>query len=255
MSVDGTRLFDLALPEALAAAARRVTGLAGQEIDTPTVKTKDGVNLVGYFTDNGVPTIECASGYKPSLEEVALEVLRLELRGGQTEQYMPYSEMRHEMNRRLCTSLFRTVEQEVLLALSQSHGVASRGALQKRLLADFLEPLQAGKYRSGDLEPARTRLGSLDGLELLISYADNIESMNLLQQIAACDPAMASQLAVMYRVVQNNRPFDDSRRIRDAYYLSVPFLFDTRKPATPKVVVAKKKPKKAAKKAARKKKA
>jgi hypothetical protein len=136
----------------------------------------------------------------------------------------------------------------VLLAISQSHGVGSRNILQKRLFSDFLGPLQAGEYRNGDREPARTRLGSLDGLELLVSYVDNVESMNLLRQVAACDEAIACQLAVMYRVIQNNRPFDDSRRIRDAYYLSVPFLFDTRKPSPPKVVVAKKKPKKAAKK-------
>ena len=34
-------------------------------------------------------------------------------------------------------------------------------------------------------------------------------------------------------VVENHRPFDGEHRVRAAYYLAVPFLFDARKQSQP----------------------
>lgn len=235
MSVESARLFDVELPEAIAAAARKVEGLCGQPIDAGKSKEVDVGRIVGFYDDGQVPRILAAPRVKPTLSEVAIEVLRLELRDRITEERMPYAEMRHAENKRLCRWLYRVMEQEILLPIAQSGGVAARKDLQDRLIAEMLDPLEQGKYRPKEAEPGRARAATLDGLELLVSYVDPEEAQAVLCRIASIDEGIASKLGLLYKVVENNRPFDDVKRVRAAYYLSVPFLFDTRRPTRPKI--------------------
>ncbi|MHC4390024.1 MAG: hypothetical protein ACYS22_01740 [Planctomycetota bacterium] len=232
MSADAAGLFGLDLPAPILAAARKVEALAKKPIDAKKVKKAgDVAEVVGCINDDGIPEITAFKS-KPSVERVSLEVLRLQLRNRTPERRMPYAEMRHESNRRLCTWLYRVIEQEMLLAQAQSFGISVRPLLRRNLEDTVLEPLQNGGYRKGEAEPGRSRAGALDALELLVSYVDPQQAHQAMATVAKLDESIAAKLGLLYTVVENNRPFEDQRRIRAAYYLAVPFLFDTRKQAS-----------------------
>lgn len=237
MSLESATMFDLELPETVAFVRRKVEALSNRPIETVTVDDEDTEvsRVAGTFPEPSTPRIAVRKGVTPTVEEITVEILRLELRDRLVEGRMPYADMRHAANRKLCKHLFRVMEQEILLAVAQSHGVEARKALQNRLLAEFLDPLEGGKYLPGEADPGRLRRGTLAGLELLVSYVDPMEAQGHLIRVAELDEPIAGQLGLLYKVVENNRPFDDDRRVRAAYYLGVPFLFDTRRPARPSV--------------------
>jgi hypothetical protein len=231
----GRKLFGIELPDRLAAVARKVEALAGAPIGE--VRGGDQVDVgavVGYFDDEGKPFVALdEKAGAPTLEGVALEVLRLQHRERRFEKNMPYAEMRHPANRRLCRRLYRILEQEVLASEGESLGLAARASIRDRLNAAFLEPLAAGRYRQGETDPGRQREGALDGLEALIAEADEKAAERIVAAVGEKDAAIARPLGMMYKVVERHRPFDGVDRVRGAYYLAVPFLFDARKPTTP----------------------
>jgi len=237
MSDESSSLFDVELSEPIAAVVRKVEALSSQPIESTTADDDLAAvaPLVGYFDDDGKPKLACGDGHEPTEADIAVEVLRLELRDRTSEKRMPYADMRNPKNRQLCQSLYRIMENEILLALAQAHGVDSRAAITTRLEKDLIAQLEKNKYRKKERDPARTRLGTLDGLELMVAYVDRDEALRGIEQIAKHDDAIAAQLGLLYKVVQNNRPFDDGHRVRVAYYLAVPFLFDTRKPSRPRL--------------------
>ncbi|GIW70539.1 MAG: hypothetical protein KatS3mg102_0081 [Planctomycetota bacterium] len=226
MSPRGEGLFDLELPPTVEAVVRKVEAIAGQPIAAQKVKGSLLGPCVGYFEDkSGTPVIE-ASG-KPALEDVVLEVLRLALRGGRREQDMPYGELRHERNRALCARLYRIVEEEWLLPEAEAHGVAVRRHLTQRFDAELIEALGAGKYRKGEEEVLRTRLAALDGLELAVAAVDPATARWQVQRVGELDRTAARSMGFMLSVIDRYRPFESVEQMTAAYYVAVPFLFDT----------------------------
>ncbi|MFC1708146.1 hypothetical protein ACFL59_15225 [Planctomycetota bacterium] len=234
MDVQGANLFGVELPEPIAAVVRKVEALAERPIQASTSDSEDVAPVMGYFAEDGTPTMKCGPEVTPDTELLALEVLRLELRKNIREDKMPYAEMRHESNRRLCKWLYRIMEQEILMSVAQSHGLSTRDEIQTRLEERMLVPLENGSYRDSEEEVLRARQGALDGLEFMISMVDTNAAMRALKRIADADSSISRQLGLMYKIVQNHRPFENAERVTAAYYLTVPFLFDTRTVLKPK---------------------
>lgn len=232
-TVSMRKLHDVELTLPLEALVRKIEGERKRPIEEGRLKEADVAPVVGFFDDAGAPHIVLSKGAKPTVEEVAVELARLDFRGGRYEKNMPYSEMRHEANRRLCRRLYRIIEQEVVLAEAESLGLGARRRFIERLEESLVGPLDAGSYRKDDADPLRVREGALDGLELMIGEWDELAARNRLSHVAERDAAIARPLGLMYRVVENHRPFDEEQRVRAAYYLAVPFLFDARKPSQP----------------------
>jgi hypothetical protein len=233
MSAQGStaakKLFGVELPEPIAKLARKVTDMAGKPIVEDRLDVADVSPLVGYFDDRGAPHIAASKGHEPRLEEIALELTRLDFRKGRFEKNMPYAEMKHEANRRLCRRLYRIIEEEVILAESESLGVQVRALLTARLGKSFVEPLRSGSYRAGDEPPSRIREGALDALELTVAENDSKAAERRILEVADLDMDMARPLGMLYKVIENHRPFEADDRVRAAYYLAVPFLFDARR--------------------------
>jgi hypothetical protein len=225
------KIHEIQLTPALDTLLRKVEGLAKKPLVEDRLDGADVGPVVGFFDDTGTPHIAVSSGAQPTIADIAVELARLDFRRGRFEKNMPYYEMRHEANRRLCRRLYRIMEQEIVLVEAESAGVPARRTIVERLVARLLEPLVAGSYRRGEVEPGRLREGALDGLELTMAESDAVAARHRLVQIAEHDPAIARPLGLMYKVVENHRPFEAGDRVRAAYYLAVPFLFDARKPA------------------------
>lgn len=223
--------FGLELPEPIRLVARRIEALSGQPIQVHDKMPEDQVGRVaGYFVRGSGPQLaRPGKKTKVTVEEVTIEILRLQHRNRTTEERLPYADMRHLGNRRLCRWLYRVMEQEILFAVAQTHGVDVRQWWQGRLKSEFMEPLEEDEFLADTDEIERRRTGTLMGLDLLVSHVDRHEALQQLCKVADHDEGIAAQLGLLYKVVENNRPFDEVRRVRAAYYLSVPFLFDTRK--------------------------
>jgi hypothetical protein len=230
----GRRLFDVELPPRLSDMLRIVEGRARQPVGEIRGEQADVGPCVAFFDDTGKPLVAYRekSG-APPLEMLALEVARLWHRGGKLEKYMPYSEMRHAVNQRLCRRLFRIVEEEIIISEVASAGLPVRKYLKERLSELFLEPLQTGKYRASEPDPGRTREGALDALESAVAEYDENTVKRFMVAVAEADAAIARPFGLMYKVIEQHRPFDGDERVKAAYYLAVPFLFDARKPTTP----------------------
>lgn len=238
MSVQGSaarKLFNVELPDRVAELLRVVEG----RIRAPVAEVRggDAVDIaptVGYFDENGKPAIayEKKSG-GPGVEELTIEIARLWLRNGKFERSMPYAEMRHPGNQRLCRRLYRAIEEEILLSECESRGVPVRKWLTAKLERGFVEPLGAGKYRSGEADPGRSREGAIDALEATIAEVDERAGRRLTMAVAEADPGIARTYGLVYKVIEQHRPFEGEDRVRAAYYLAVPFLFDARKASTP----------------------
>jgi hypothetical protein len=239
MSVQGPaarKLFDLELPARIAEIARVVEGRARQPIHEVRGGGDHGdvAPVIGFFDDTGRPTISVGEKKGAvALEAVTIEVLRLWLRNSRYEKNMPYSEMRHPANQRLCRRLYRVLEEEILNSEAETAGVTARSWMRERMVHAFVEPLSAGKYRKGEADPGRTREGALDALQASLAEVDTTAARRLGVLVAEHDAAIARAFGLMYRVVEQHRPFDGEERVRGAYYLAVPFLFDARKPSTP----------------------
>jgi hypothetical protein len=227
------RLHDVELSLALDALVRKIEGEHKRPIEEQRLTEADVGPVVAFFDDAGAPHMALSKGATPTVEDVALELARLDLRSGRREKNMPYAEMRHEANRRLCRRLYRIVEQEIILSEVESLGVAVRRRVLERLEASFIEPLRAGNYRKGEADPGRVREGALDALEVVMTDWDDVAARNRLAHLAEIDMAISRPLGLMYKVIENHRPFEGEARVRAAYYLAVPFLFDARKPASP----------------------
>ncbi|RME71089.1 MAG: hypothetical protein D6776_10740 [Planctomycetota bacterium] len=141
---------------------------------------------------------------------------------------MPYAEMQVEVNRMLCTRLFRVLEEEVLLSQAASHGIAARTRLAERFEKELVEPLRSGKYQKGTKEPLRSRLGALDALEFAVAAVDRPTARARMREVSELDGAIGRTAAFMYAVMDRYRPFDSWDRITGAYYVVVPFLFESR---------------------------
>jgi hypothetical protein len=222
-------LFDHDLPSTVEAVVRRVEKRAGQPITTKKVKSSALGACIGYFTDEGAPQIDAVG--KPALEDVVLEVLRLQLRKGRGERDMPYGEMQHEINRALCIRLFRILEDEVLLSEASAHGVACRRRLTALAEESLLDPLRSGSYGKGEKEPLRTRLGALDALEMAVACVNRSTAKSRLREVSLLDDKIARPSAFMFAVMDRYRPFDSAQRMTGAYYVAVPFLFESRNSA------------------------
>jgi hypothetical protein len=237
MTAQGTaapkRLFGIQLTPQLDALVRKLEGESRQTIREDRLDAADVSSMVGFWDDAGVPHIALSKGAEATEETLATEIARLEFRGARYEKNMPYAEMRHEANRRLCRRLYRVIEQEVVLAEAEALGAGARKALAARLVSSVIDPLRAGSYRRDEADPGRLREGALDALELAIAEYDEKASRRHLMEIAEKDAGISRPLGLMYKVVENHRPFDSSDRVRAAYYLAVPFLFDARKPSQP----------------------
>lgn len=231
----GRKLFDIELPERLATAVRKIEAISKGPIgEVRGGEQVDVGPIVAYFDDEGkaVIALDERAG-APKLEGLGIEVLRLQHRERRFEKNMPYAEMRHPANRRLCRRLYRILEQEVLAPEGESLGIGVRAWIRGRMSAAFFEPLVAGSYRQGETDPGRQREGALDALEAALAEANEKESARLILKVGDADPAIARPFGLMYKVVEQHRPFDGVDRVRGAYYLAVPFLFDARKPTTP----------------------
>jgi hypothetical protein len=237
MSAHGSaprKLFDLEMPARIAEMIKTIEGRAQRPIQQDRGEAADLSPVMGYFDDTGVPRICVAPGFTPTVETVAHEVVRLWFRNGRFEKNMPYTEMRHAGNRRLCRRLFRIIEQEVVTSDTQSAGVPVRKWLTDRFRQLFVDPLQSGSYRKGEADPGRSREGALDALEAAISEVDSRAAHRLGILVAELDSSISRPFGLMYRVVEQYRPFDGWERVQNAYFLAVPFLFDARKPPAPR---------------------
>ncbi len=237
MSDKGTearRLFDMDLPGRVGDMLRTVEGRAKQAVSELRGEYADVAPVVGFFDDQGRPFVAAADKKAaPSPEAVSLEIARLWLRHNRFEKNMPYAEMRHPANQRLCRRLYRILEQEIIASECETLGAPVRRWLSDRFEKLFIEPLAAGKYRTGEADPGRLREGALDALELALGAADDKTPKRLGVLIAESDAGIARSFGLMFRVVEQHRPFENEDRVRAAYYLAVPFLFDARKPSTP----------------------
>lgn len=237
MSVQGTgarKLFDVELPGRTGDLLRTVEARAKQPVNELRGEHADVSPVVGFFDDTGRPFIATAEKKgAPSPEAIAIEIARLWLRNNRFEKNMPYAEMRHPANQRLCRRLYRILEQEILTSECETLGVPVRKWLIERYTKGFVEPLVAGKYRQGEPDPGRIREGALDALEVAIATVDTNTDKRLGVTIAEADAGIARPYGLMYKVVEQHRPFEGEDRVRAAYYLAVPFLFDARKPTTP----------------------
>src|SRR5437763_1596838 len=115
-TVSMRKLHDVELTLPLEALVRKIEGENKKPIEEGRLKEADVAPVIGFFDDTGVPRVMIANGAQASVEDVAVELARLDFRCGRFEKNMPYSEMRHEQNRRLCRRLYRIVEQEIVLA-------------------------------------------------------------------------------------------------------------------------------------------
>ncbi len=234
MSAQGStaarKLFGIELPEPIAKVARKIEGTAQKAIVEERSNVVEPAPVVGYFDDQGTPRLAVSKGAEPALEDIAVELVRLVFRNGRFEKNMPFAEMRHEANRRLCRRLYRIIESEVVFPEAEGLDVRARNRTLERMRAAFLDPLQQGRYRPDEAGPARVREGVLDALELTIAEHDARAAERHMEAIAAADPEIARALGMLYTVVKNHRPFEDDGRVRAAYYLAVPFLFDARRP-------------------------
>jgi len=228
------KLFDLDMPSRVGEMLKTIEARAQRPVLQERGEAADTAPVVGFFDDSGAPHIVVAPGFTPTVESVAQEVVRLWVRNGRFEKNMPYAEMRHPGNRKLCRRLYRIVEQEVVTSETQSAGAPVRKWLQERMRTLFLEPLAQGKYRADEQDPGRTREGALDALEAAISEVDGKAAHRIGVTVAEQDAGIARPFGLMYRVVEQYRPFDQPDRIQSAYFLAVPFLFDARKPPAPK---------------------
>jgi hypothetical protein len=237
MSAHGSaqrKLFNVELPARVAEVLRLVEMRARQPVNEVRGESADVAPLVGFFDDSGRPFIAYRekSG-APPLELLALEISRLYHRNNKFEKNMPYAEMRHPVNQKLCRRLYRVLEEEIVISETASLDIPIRPYLRDYWQAHLLDPLQAGKYRAKEADPGRMREGSLDALEAAIAEYDERAAKRLGITIAELDSAIARPFGLMQRVVEQHRPFDGADRVKAAYYLAVPFLFDARKPTTP----------------------
>lgn len=228
------KVFHVELPERVAAMLRIVESRAGEALVEARGDLADVGPVVGFFDDTGKPSIAVAEKKgKPSAEALAIEVARLHFRGGRFEKNMPYAEMRHQANQRLCRRLFRVIEQEVILGEVEAMGLGARAWVRERMASDFLGALATGKYRKGEADPGRLREGALDALEAAIAEVEAAVAKQVGLTVAEHDPGISRTFGLMYKAVERHRPFDAFESVRAAYYLTVPFLFDARKPSAP----------------------
>src|SRR5262245_40039636 len=157
MSVQGSasrKLFGLELPERVHELLRNVEGRAKQPLIEVRGEQADIAAVMGFFDDTGRPMLAFADKKgEPPLEAVAIELARLVLRNGRFEKNMPYAEMRHPANQRLCRRLYRVLEQEMTLSECESRAVAVRKWLRDRFTRAFVEPVSAGKSRASEPDP------------------------------------------------------------------------------------------------------
>lgn len=220
-----TGFFGLDLPPTIETLTRRFELTHGQPIEQKNVRSHTVAKCLGYFSNDGFPVIE--SHGKPSLEEVVLELLRLHLRRGEPEKLMPYAEMVHENNRILCTRLYRLMEAELLFADAECHGIRVRDFLVQQLTAELLDELGNGSYRSKDAEPMRSRHAVLDGLELMMADINVESARHVIRKVAEIDDRIAGPMGLVWTLIGNYRPFDSIMSARKAYYIALPFLFET----------------------------
>jgi hypothetical protein len=237
MSSNGTtpqrKVFGIDLMHPVDALLRKVEMTAKKALREDQLEHVDLGPMIGHFDDKGAPHVGLSKGATASIEDAALEIFRMDLRHGVFEKNMPYSEMKNEVNRRLCRRLYRILEQEVVLGEVEACGLRARQKLIERLTASTLDPIMARSYRTGEPEPLRTREGALDVLELIVSECDSSDARNTLARIAELEPSISKNLGILYKIVENHRPFEAEHRVRAAYYLSVPFLFQTKKAEQP----------------------
>lgn len=232
-STAARKLLEKELAPPIASLVRQIETERKKPFREVRLETVDVAPVVGYVDDDGTPVLAVSKGASPTEVDVVLEIARVLHRRGRVEKYMPYAEMRHEANRRLCRRLYRVIEEEVLLADVESYGYPARKTLLDRLSERFREPLGRGVYRQGEAEPGRLREGALDALEMAIAETDATTARRFMGEIAELDAGIARPFGLMYKVVENHRPFEADDRVRAAYYLAVPFLFDARKPSQP----------------------
>lgn len=237
MSVHGSaqrKLFGVELPPRVAEVLRLVEARARQPVNEVRGEAADVAPVVGYFDDTGRPFIACREAESaPPLELVALEVSRLYHRNNRFEKNMPYAEMRHPGNQKLCRRLYRIMEEEIVISDAASLDIPVRAFLREHYAKTLFEPLQAGKFRAKEPDPGRIREGALDALEAAIAEYDEKAAKRLGMTVAELDSGIARPFGLMLKVVEQHRPFDGADRVKAAYYLAVPFLFDARKPSTP----------------------
>lgn len=240
MSVQGSaprKLFDVELPARVGDMLRLVETRIRQTVTELRGSDKADVSsVVGYFDDTGKPFIAYREKKgPPPLELLCLEIARLWFRNGKFEKNMPYAEMRHPANQRLCRRLYRILEGEIIVSDVASLGLPIRKWTMEHYKTHFREALAAGKYRHGEPDPGRLREGALDALDAAIAEFDEKATQRLGIEIAEADAGIARPYGLMLKVVESHRPFDGEDRVRAAYYLAVPFLFDARKPSTPMI--------------------
>ncbi|MGH7297664.1 MAG: hypothetical protein ACRELB_22190, partial [Polyangiaceae bacterium] len=202
MSSNGTKpprkLHGIDLRHPVDALLRKIEMSVKKSLREDVLERTDHGPVVGHFDDTGAPHVGLARGETAMLEDVALEVFRMDLRHGCYEKNMPYAEMKNEANRRFCRRLYRILEQEVVLSEVEACGIRARARIIDRLLSSAYEPMRGGAYRKGEADPGRTREGALDALELIVSECDSTDAKNHMTRLGELEPLISRPLGLMY---------------------------------------------------------